>query len=187
MLYILSQISVFIGVILDLIGKGTKNKKYLLLFLTLSNIFYITSYIFLFKPLPIIANSLFLIRGLVYLVLDNKKAPFKYYLFPMILFISAFCIALGFLWSSPMDLFMLASMLIVSIILAFKNMLMIRIFLIINSALWATYNFTIKGYVNSICDVLQIIVLIYAIIKYSKKPKDESYNVIKNIAFDDKL
>lgn len=169
-LYIASQVLVFIGIAVDLVGRIMKNKKLVLIFTVVASAFYVSSYICLAAPLPAIINGVNVVRNFVYVFLNEKDKPFKSYIIPMILAILSTVPFVAIFWTSPMDLFMIASITVLTIGLAFKNMLSVRLSLILNSALWCVYNFSLKGYANMTCDIINMSISVVAIILYNVIP-----------------
>ena len=181
-MYVTSQIIVFIGLIFDLIGRCLKRKNQVLIFNVIASLFYVSSYLFLTSWLAAIANALNLIRNLWYIHLTNLGSRYNKFIIAIISIMSIFILSLFIFWNNNLDLILLASMLISTIGFSFKNMLYLRIFIIINSSLFLTYNFTIQGYVNMFCDLIGIIITITAIIIYHLIPyiKNKKLNKISN-------
>lgn len=165
-LYIISQVLMGIGLLIDLSGKIMKSKKFILIYITLANCFYVASYLCQLSPLPAVTNTCNFFRNISYLYLDKKKKPFKYYLIPMAIIFTSFGLALGFLWRNPMDLMMLASILICTICLAFKNLLIVRTGLIANSLMRLPYNIYIASYVGAATNIVNIACVLGAILYY---------------------
>ena len=178
-MYITSQILVFIGLIIDLVGRCLKSKKQVLLFNTIASIFHVSSYLFLQSWLGAIANGINLVRNVCYVNFDKKNASYHIYLITIVLSILVFSISLTFLWTSALDLFLLASVIITTVGFSFKNVILTRISIMTNSSLWTVYNLSIKGYVNMACNLVGIIIalgslIIYNIIPKIKKNKNKS-------------
>lgn len=76
-MYITSQILVFIGLIIDLIGKCLKRKGQVLTFNIIASIFYTLSYVFLISWLGVIVNFLNLVRSLWFVYLTKKDSGYK--------------------------------------------------------------------------------------------------------------
>ncbi len=169
--YILSQIFVFIAFGIDLVSYFWKSKKFFLLFCIASSVLYVSSYVFLGYYLPVVANSLFFVRAVWYFYLNEKDKDFNSYIIPIIVLNIAFSVAFVFLYLSPLDFFLLASMILLTIGFAFKDMLFVRICCCINAAFWATYNFIIKGYVNFACSLSMMFVILFTIFLYHILPK----------------
>lgn len=165
-LYIISQILMGVGLIIDLSSRIMKNKKYILIYMTLASLFYISSYLCLLNPIPAISNACNLFRGISYLYLDKKNKPFKFYLIPMAIIFSSFAIAIGFLWRNEMDIIMIVSIVVCTTCLAFKNLLVVRIGLIANSLMWIPYNIYIASYMGAVTNILNVLFVLGAIIYY---------------------
>ncbi len=175
MLYILSQVLTAIGLIIDVIGRTRKTKHSIMLFNIFATIFYVSCYVLLFSPVPAIFNFLCIIRQAIFIYFDKKNMSTKWYVLTGVVVIVLISITIGVFWSSPLDLFMIISTLILLITQTFKNTLVVRTGLIINSGLWLTYNFSLSGYVNMACDISTALPTIYALIRFNiiQKEKDE--------------
>lgn len=165
-IFILSQVCVFTGTAIDFIARIMKTKKWILIFMIIASFFYVSSYIFLNSPLAAIINAINLVRSLVYLFIDEKNKPFKSYIAPMIITIVATCISVAVFWNNAIDLFMIASLTMLSIVFAFKNLLAIRIVTIANAGIWVAYNILLNSFMGALCSGINILVALIAIILY---------------------
>lgn len=179
-MYITSQILVFIGLIIDLIGKCLKRKGQVLTFNIIASLFYTLSYIFLISWLAMIVNFLFIIRSLWFMYLTNRDDSYKKYIIPIFCILSIFIINLFIFWENALDLILLASITISTIGFSLKKMLHVRISMLVNSLLFIVYNFTLQGYINMLCDLMGIIISFSAIIIYDIIPFIQKKSV-KNI------
>ncbi len=170
-MYIISQIIVAIGMIIDLAGKLMKTKRLLLLFMVLAPAFYSLSYFILENYLPAITQILLLIRAVWYLRLHEQKKSPKHYILPLILINSLFAVVLAFFWQGPINIVLIFVMLVSTVCLIFENMLFIRCSLICYSLLWISYDITVKGYVKMTCSIVTICLLIVSIIIYEILPR----------------
>ena len=93
-MYITSQVLVFVGLIIDLIGRCLKHKNQILFFNVTASLFYVSSYLFLQSWLGAIANGLNLIRNIWYMRLDEKEYKPVSYVLPACLVTSIFVISL---------------------------------------------------------------------------------------------
>ncbi len=166
MLYIISQVLVAIGIVFDFIGRTTKTKKSIISFMVIASIFYVLSYFFLLRPLPAIFNALCIVRGVVFLYLDEKQKSLTPYIITSIILLTLTCVSVAVYWNNVLDVFMIVSMLLLLFIFTFKNTLIIRLGLIGNFVLWMTYNFSLSAYVNMASDTLQVIPTIASLIWY---------------------
>lgn len=165
-MYITSQILVFVGLLIDLVGRCFKHKNQILFFNVTASLFYVSSYLFLQSWLGAIANGLNLLRNIWYLRLDEKEYKTSYYIFPICIITGLFVVSLGIFWKSALDLILLLSMLLVTIGFSFKKVLVVRLTIVANSIVWAIYNFSIGGYVNFACDMIGLTIALVAIIYY---------------------
>ena len=173
-MYILSQVLVGIGMIIDLVGKIINKKKYFLLFLLLACSFYTASYVCLLQPLPVILNLIGVIRSIWFAALEKRGKEEKDYITPVMIFIIITFVSYAIFFTNWLDIVLPISMIVASVALVFRKMLYVRIGLIINSVLWLVFNLSIKGYINALCDILTIILLsvsivLYDILKIQKK------------------
>lgn len=176
--YIISQVLVFIGTGLDLIARLLKSKKWILIFMVLGSFFCVASYIFISSPLAAIINAINLVRTLYYIYLNEKDKPLKSYIIPIILTIVASSVSVAVFWKDAFDLFMIVSLTLLAVGFSFKNLLTIRIITIVNALIWVLYNSLLSAYVSVLCNVLNIILALVAIILYDiieprKKKKNE--------------
>ena len=179
-MYILSQVSVGIGMVIDLIGKVMRTKKLLLVFMAISSVFYSVSYILLKSYLPAIMQILFLIRAIWYMVLDEKNKKITYYLLPFFLVNSVFVVSVIFFWEGYTTIFLIVAMFILTFCLMFKNLVFVKTSLIINSFFWCAFNFTVRGYVNMCCDILSIVLLLISLLIYDILPKIKEKRYLEN-------
>ncbi len=179
-MYILSQISVGVGMIIDLVGKVMKYKNLLLTFMAISSAFYSLSYFFLGSYLPAIMQILLLIRAVWYMFLDERKAKLTHYFLPFCLINVIFAVSVIFFWEDATTILLVVAMFILTFCLIFKNMVFIRISLIANSLLWCAYNFTIQGYVNMACDLCSIVLYLIALFAYNIQPGTRKKRYIEN-------
>lgn len=184
-LYITSQALAFAGISVEIVGRVMKNKRYIMFFTLVAGLFYTSSYICLQTPLPALVNGTNILRNIVYIVLNGKDKPTKSYIAPMAMSVAAVTVYVGVFWSSPLDLFMIVSMTAVAVGFAFKNLVVVRICMMTDSAVWVVYNIMIEGYVNMACDALKFIavlaVTIYAAVAaYKAKKRAATSPVIKS-------
>ncbi len=179
-MYILSQIAVGIGMVIDLVGKLMKSKKLLLIFMAISSIFYSISYILLSSYLPASMQILLLIRAIWYMVLDEKQKPIKNYFLAFSLINTIFVFMVVLFWENSLTVVLIFAMFILTFCLIFKNLIFIKVSLITNSMLWCVYNFTIKGYVNMVCDISSIILLLISLYIYDILPNIKKKNCLEN-------
>lgn len=176
--YILSQVAVFIGMAIDLTGQAMKNKKYILVFLSISCVFYATSYILLGSVLAAVVNGLAILRGIAYLLMDKHKLAYKWYLIPMFLTNAIFAVFAVFFWNNLLDIILVVSVFILTLGLTFKNVNIVRPFLIANNLMWFVFNLIYHSYVGIACNVAGLIISITALIVYNRKGKKIENEVV---------
>ena len=178
-MYITSQVLVFVGLLIDLVGRCFKHKKQILFFNVTASLFYVSSYLFLQSWLGAIANGLNLLRNIWYMRLDEEESKQTSYILPACLITSLFVISLGIFWKNALDLVLLLSMLLVTIGFSFKNVLVVRWTIVVNSIVWGIYNFSIAGYVNFACDMIGLTIALVSIIYYHYMPHKMEQNKVE--------
>ena len=166
-MFIVSQILVIIGMIIDLIGKAQKNKKLILLFLVVANVFYVLSYVFMQNPLASITNGISLVRYVWYFEYTKKQKKFKSYILPIILLNGIYIVLFVFFAREPLDILLLITMLIASVGFALAKVNLVRFSILAIAILWAVYNYLHGAYANMICDFANISITIGALIYYN--------------------
>ncbi len=181
-LYIISQVLIFVGTGIDLVSRLLKSKKWILIFMVTASAFYVASYLFINSPLAAIINAINLVRTLDYIYLNEKKKSLKSYIVPIILTITASSVFVAVFWTNAFDLFMIASLAILAIGLASKNLLTIRIVTIVNSAIWVFYNLLIGSPMGAICSALNIVLALIAIILYDIiEPRRKKNKIVQQV------
>lgn len=180
-MFIISQILAFVGTGIDLTGKVMKNKKGILICLVTGSSLFVLSYIFLKSPLPAIINGIALVRNLIYTYLNSKQKPFKSFVPTLVISVLLTIIAVVIFWNNPYDIIMIVSILLLSIGLAFKNTLYVRISLMCNNSIWIIYDLSLGAYINVACDIINVLVnftstMIYHVIL----PKREKKKLVLN-------
>lgn len=169
-LYILAQIFAVLGIIFALISAIMKTKNLMLSFMLCSSLCNITSYALMMSLLSVIICIFVLTRTVWYFVLTNKEKPIKYFLIPMFLVLLGFSVCFPFLYKEPIDCILIISTYTTTIVLAFRNMLAIRIGLIISCIVWFVYDLHLMSYVMALSDVGHVVMYIIAIIIYNIIP-----------------
>ena len=164
--YIISQVLVFLGTALDLIARLLKSKKWILVFMVIASSLYVASYIFISSPLAAIINAINMVRTFYYIYLNEKNKPLKSYVIPIVLTVVASSASVAIFWQNAFDLFMIASLTLLAVGFASKNLLTIRIITIVNASIWVFYNLLLVAYVSVLCNVLNIVLALVAIILY---------------------
>lgn len=180
-MFIISQILAFVGTGIDLTGKVMKNKKGILICLVTGSSLFVLSYIFLKSPLPAIINGIALVRNLIYTYLNSKQKPFKSFVPTLVISVLLTIIAVVIFWNNPYDIIMIVSILLLSIGLAFKNTLYVRISLMCNNSIWIIYDLSLGAYINVACDIINVLVnftstMIYHVILPKREKKKLALN-----------
>lgn len=183
-MYIASQVVVIVGLIVELTGRAFKNKKHILLFISLASILYILSYVLLQSPLSVIANTIALIRTLLYMYYDEYKKSYKWYLYTIVVINVVFVISTIIFWNNALDLTLIVSTLILSCGLALKSAHLVRLTLIVNSVIWMVYNLSLQSYMGFVCNAVGFVLTMWAFIYYLKDRKNMNSEVV--VAAEDK-
>lgn len=177
-IYLLSQIMAGLGLTFALISAMMKTKKLMLTFMICGSLSNIASYALIQSVMSVIVCAFVLARSISYFILTQKEKPFKYYLLPMCLVLIGFYCVFPFIYKVPIDLIVICTTTLCTIVLAFRNLLAIRISLCISCALWVVYDLYLVSYVMVVSDVAHIVaylvaIIIFNIIPYIRAKKTE--------------
>ena len=171
MLYIFSQISGYIALLLICISYFCKNKKRFLIYQTIADIGYAMAYIFINVWVAGIITIFSSIRCIVFYICENKGIKHKAVSLPI--FISIYCIITIVLWQGYGDILPLITATIYTVVYAIKNIQVIRYLSIVPSVALCIYNICFRLYSSAILDLFEIVVLIISIIHFKKKNTQE--------------
>lgn len=178
-MFILSQISGIIALILVCISYFCRNKGHFLIIQTIANLFYGTSFLLLEHYVAGIITMISIFRC-IYIYIAQKY-NFKYTEHCLLVFILGY-IATGItFFDSYLDIIPIMTAIMFTIAFVIKNMQVVRYICIVPNALLMIYSIICTTYSNAVLDFLEVVVLVVSIIKFSleKKSIPNSTNVIK--------
>ncbi len=168
--YIISQVMAGLGIVLALISALMKTKTLMLGFLLSSSVCDIISYALLGSGLSVLVYMFTLVWTIWYYVLTYKNKPSKYFYLPMSVILIGFYVVFPFIYETPLDIILLFSMTITTFILANRDLLVIRIGLIISNALWFAYDMYLMSYVMMVADASYMMAYSLAIVLFNVVP-----------------
>ena len=168
--FILAQVFGFVALILVCIGYFLKSKTSFLMLTVFANLFYALAF-FVVGAYVGGALTFISIGRCLYLYFAEKK-NYKYTYQFLSIFIVFYVVSTIIFWAIPLDLIALLSSTLFTIGYAIKNMQTMRYILLIPNSLLVVYNILATTYTSAILDFLEIIVIIVAIIKFSKHKKE---------------
>lgn len=164
-----SQSFGIIALILVCISYQFNNRAKFLALQILANIFYSASFLALNVLVGGFNTIISLIRVAILFLFERKnKVP------PKFLYIIFFCLYIisGIVcFQSPLDIISVISFEIFNIAMFVRNIYITRILMILPNFMIAIYNLLNMTYTNALLDFIEIIVLIYAILKFARKNK----------------
>ena len=169
-LYILAQVFAVLGIVFALISAIMKTKRWMLTFMLCGSLCNITSYALIMSLISVVVCVFALTRTIWYYILTHKEKATKNFLLPMCLVLIGFSICFPFLYKEPIDCILIISTYTTTIILAFRNMLAIRLGLIVSCVVWFVYDWYLASYVMVLSDVGHVVMYIIAIIIYNIIP-----------------
>ena len=163
----LSQAFGGVALILVCISYQFNNKAKFLALQILANSFYALSFLVLNVLVGGINTIISLFRVAILFFFERKdKNP------PVLLFLTFFLlyIASGIIcWQSPLDLISILSFEIFNVAMFVRSIQLTRILSVLPNFMIAIYNLLLMTYTNALLDFIEVIVLIYAIIKFGEK------------------
>ncbi len=163
--FILAQILGGIALILVCIGYFLKTKSAFMIIQTIANFFYASAFFVVgaYVGAGLVMISLF---RCVYLYVVEKKS-FKYTLHFLPIFIVLYIITTIIFWNNPFDFMPLITSTLFTIGFTIKNLQNMRYILIIPNAILVAYNIFTTTYTSALLDLIEIIVIVVAIIKFN--------------------
>ena len=176
--FILAQIFGIIALALICIGYFLKKKSSFLIIQIVANIFYAGAFAVVGAFVGAGLTMISTIRC-VYLYIAEKR-EFKYRLHLLPIFVIAYIITTIIFWNSPYDIMPLITSTMFTIGFAFKDLQKMRYFLLIPYAILVVYNILVSTYTSALLDLLEVIVIIVAIIRfYCLNKKQTSNNEVR--------
>ena len=166
-----SQIIGFLAVALFLLSYQQKKRKNIIAFNVVSRILYIVQYILL----GAFEGAVLDILGAISSVIATKKDKgfIKKYLKFVVIGIDLIIVAAGLLlYENVFSLLPIAGVLLHTTAFWISDERIIRRVSLLGSPFWFVYNFASKAYGSAVGDVLTMVSIVVAMIKYRKQPSD---------------
>lgn len=171
--FLLAQIFIGISSLIYAFSLLVKSKATLLLFQTISCIFFITQYFLLSAYIGAIVSILEEIRTISFYIIEKKHNTTKARTITASVFVVLGAISAIFTWQAWYSILPLLGLLAVSICLSFKNVLTVKISCIFSATCATLYLFFLKSIFGAFCQIfiilLGLIGLIYWIVKNKKE------------------
>ena len=171
MLYIFSQVSGYIALLLVAISYFCKNKNHFLIYQTIADICYAMAYLFINVWVAGIITIVSSFRCIVFYICEKKDI--KHIRITLPIFILCYIVITAVCWQGYGDILPLITGTIYTIIYVIKNTQAIRYLSIIPSVALCIYNICFRLYSSAILDLFEIVVLIVSIIYFTKKNTQE--------------
>lgn len=167
--FILAQILGGIALILVCIGYFLKTKSAFMIIQTIANFFYASAFFVVgaYVGAGLVIISLF---RCIYLYIAEKKS-FKYTLYFLPIFVVMYITITIVFWKNFFDFMPLIASTFFTIGFTIKNLQAMRYFLIIPNAVLVVYNILTTTYTSALLDFIEIIVIIFAIVKFYRDSK----------------
>lgn len=166
-MFVLSQISGIIALILICISYFCKRKSVFLILQTIADLFYGGAYLLLNHYVAGLITMVSTIRCIYLYIAENKQ--FKYTEHFLSVFILSYIIIGVGCFESYLDIIPIITATIYTIAFVIKNMQTVRYVCIVPNVMLLAYSTICTTYTNAMLDFLEIIVLIASIIKYGKR------------------
>lgn len=162
--FILAQIAGTIASILAITASQMKTKKHFLLIYIFSYAFFILDFVLLKAYSGIINNVILFILTIISNKYNNKKIP-KYLIIIFFIFI---IIGNIISYQNIYSLLPFLASIFYVIALITKNMKIVRQTTIVQKLSWTLYDFIVKSYSTFVMDIISIVSIFIAIIRYDK-------------------
>lgn len=183
--FILSQVFGGIALILVCIS-FFQNKKVFLILQTASNLFYAGSFLASSSLVAGINTCISTIRIIVIYFYEKDEKTTPWYIISLFL-ISYIVVDIVF-FSGYWDIIPAITSILITLAMIMKDMLIVNYMLLLPNFLLIVYNFFNTFYTSSILNLVELIVVVVAIITiYNKRKNEESYEIIKKVAFSKNL
>lgn len=171
-MFILSQVLGGIALVIICTSYFLQVKKTFLLFQIAANFFYGCSFLALGSFVAGLITLVSLIRCIFLFYSD--KLPVKCIHLVLPLFIACYIAIAVIFWSGWLDIIPIFTAICFTYAFSIKEQQMTRYFCLVPNALLVIYAFIWQAYLNAILDLIEIIVLVCAIIKFHRKQKNKS-------------
>ena len=163
---ILAQILGGIALVLVSIGYFLKSKAKFLLVQIVANLFYAGAFFVLNAYVGAILTTISTLRC-VYIYYAEKlqwKHTFQF----ILVFILCYVLVTIIFWQTPFDFMPLLTSTMFTIAFTIKDLQVMRYILIVPNVILVFYNILVGTYASALLDLLEVIVIVIAIIKFSK-------------------
>ncbi len=166
-MFLAAQLVSIVSIITTTIGLFVKDKFKIMIWLTLTNISMLVTYLLLGRYLGCLLVGGATLRTFVYFLYAkfNKKPQLIFVIFFEIYFV----IVSLFLWKDYCDLFMLANLCLLTYTTWQDNMSIFRIGYIVSGIFLVTYDIFVGAYVGCVSEVIILASSVGALIKYGHK------------------
>lgn len=174
LMFLLSQIFGIIALFFGCYAYFSKTKTGFLIILSICDVFYAGSYLFLGSYVAGFVTVLSIINTITFYFC--QKNNFKYDHIFLILFIILNIIITIIFWESLIDIVPLITSSLFIYIMFIKNIQLTRYLTLVPNTILLIYNFSLMAYANGILAFIEIIVTVVAIIKFQKNLKNNNLN-----------
>ena len=164
---IIAQIFGFIALVLYIISLQINNKKKLLIFLAITNIFYSLQYLMLDAYSGLFISLVGMFRSIIFLKFEQEKKDIPIYVLLLIFGIILYSGILSY--NTMLSIIPISMGFIYSWATWQKNMKRFRIVCILNASSWLLYNLIVGAYVGALSSIIEFIFAIVALIKFDLK------------------
>lgn len=174
MYFILAQVMGGIALILTIISYFFVDKRNFFVFNIIANVFYALSFIFSSALVAGINTLISIVRIIILYYYEKKQKTSPIYL----IFIFIICyLTIGIIFFKDYyDIIVIITPILFTIAMSMKNMQAIRYMSLLPNALLIVYAVVNQVYTSALLDLLELIAIIIAIIKFYKKEKFTNNN-----------
>ena len=165
-MFLLSQISGIIALILVCISYFCKHKGHFLILQTIANLFYGASFLILNHYVAGFITMISIFRCIYIYIGENHN--YKYTEHFLSVFIMSYIIVGIIFFDTYLDIIPIVTAIMFTIAFVIKNMQAVRYICIVPNALLMIYSIICTTYSNALLDLLEVVVLVVSIIKFSK-------------------
>jgi len=170
--FVLAQVLGVIALIILSIGYFVKDRFKFLLIQVIANFFYASAFVVIGTYVAGVITFISLARCLYLFLAEKYSFKYTYYFLPV--FIVGYILSTIFLWNSWLDIIPLITSITFTFAFTIKNLQLCRYILIIPNTLLIVYNILATTYASALLDLIEVIVIVVAIIKYYVDKKKET-------------
>lgn len=160
---IIAGIFGFIALMVYIISMQTNNKKKLLIFLIISNIFYALQYLMLDAYAGLFVSLIGMFRSMIFLKFEKEKKEIPLYVLFVIWGLVLYSGILSY--DGLISLIPLATSFIYAWVIWQKNLKIFRMFCLVNALSWIFYNYVVGAYVGAISSIIELVFAIIAVVR----------------------